>query len=253
MRFPKVLRTCSRSVRIGEEVVPYRVEWRRVKYPRLEFKTGNLLIILPPTYKSEISLLEEKKPWILEKYRIIKECLEKAGGSFCLFGEPFQVKKGNGGMIDFKKREIVYNPKNRAQLQKIRRILRDKLRARILEKIKEFGGITGLHPSKIFIKRQRSKWASCSSSGNLSFNLRLVFLPPRLIDYVVLHELLHLKFSRHNRDFWREVEKFFPDYRDLENDLLSYWFSTAKSGAWLFESVSSSNPPAFPTPDLKVP
>jgi predicted metal-dependent hydrolase len=240
MKSPRVLRSSSGSLRLGGEELPYRVEWRRVKYPRLEFKTGNLLVILPPTYKNEASLLEKKKSWVLEKHRIIKECLEKAGADFCLFGEPFQVKAGNGGMVlDFEKKEIVCNLGDGAQLQKIREMLSEKLRGKILEKINEFSNVTGLRPSKVYIRRQRSKWASCSSTGSLSFNLRLISLPPRLIDYVVLHELLHLKFPRHHREFWKEVEKFFPDYRDLEKELLRYWFSTAKGGAWLFDSRAS--------------
>ncbi|MCQ8898557.1 MAG: M48 family peptidase, partial [Hadesarchaea archaeon] len=60
-----------------------------MRYPRLEFKSGNLLVILPPNCKNERPLLEEKKAWILEKHRLMKESLEGAD-ELLLLGEPFQ-------------------------------------------------------------------------------------------------------------------------------------------------------------------
>jgi len=248
MRSPRVLRASSGLLRLEGEDLPYRVEWRRVRYPRLEFKTGNLLVILPPNCKNEAPLLEEKKAWILEKHRLIKESLERAGEEFRLLGEPFHLRSsGDGGVsLDFEKREVACDPSNERHLQRLREILREELRKRILEKVGELGKITGLLPSRIYIRRQRSKWASCSSSGNLSFNLRMIALPPRLIGYVVLHELLHLKYPRHNREFWGRVEEFFPDYREMEKELLRYWFSTARGGAWLFDPKAS--PSDAPSP-----
>ena len=241
MRSPRVLRASSGTLRLGGEDLSYRVEWRRVKYPRLEFKTGKLLVILPPTYESEVPLLEEKKAWILEKHTLIRECLKGACEGFCLLGEPFHLRpSGEGGVtLDFERREIACDPRNKKHLHRLRKILRENLRKRILQKVEELGKTTGLLPSRIYIRRQRSKWASCSSSGNLSFNLRLISLPPRLIDYVVLHELLHLKYPRHDHEFWKKVEGFFPDYRQMEKELLRYWFSTARGGSWLFDPKAS--------------
>jgi len=235
----RVLRSSTGSLRVGGEELPYRVEWRRVKYPRLEFKSGELLVILPPTCESEGPLLEEKKAWVLEKHRLIKEGLEGAGGGLRLFGEPIRVREGGGLTLDLEKGELVYNPGDEIHLERLRGMLRRRLEERIRGRVEELGGITGLRPSRICIRRQRSKWASCSSSGTLSFNLRMVSLPPRLIDYVVLHELLHLKHPRHDREFWGEVGRFFPDYRDLERELLRYWFSTERWGAWLFGPKAS--------------
>jgi predicted metal-dependent hydrolase len=249
MRASRVLRAYSGLLRLEGEELPYRVEWRRVRYPRLEFKSGNLLVILPPNCKNERPLLEEKKAWILEKHRLMKESLEGAD-ELLLLGEPFQLRpSGDGGVsLDFGKREVTCDPGNVKHVQRLREILREELRKRILEKVGELGKITGLLPSRIYIRLQRSKWASCSSSGNLSFNLRMIALPPRLIGYVVLHELLHLKYPRHDREFWGRVEEFSPDYREMEKELLRYWFSTVKGGGWLFDRAlpGRPNPPEHP-------
>ena len=68
-------------------------------------------------------------------------------------------------------------------------------------------------PAKIRITSARTRWGSCSSRGTLSFTWRLVMAPIEIIDYVVVHELAHLLERNHGPNFWREVEKIVPDYK----------------------------------------
>jgi predicted metal-dependent hydrolase len=71
----------------------------------------------------------------------------------------------------------------------------------------------GVAPKRIQIRDQRSRWGSCSTRGTLSFNWRLVLAPFDVLDYVVVHELCHLREPNHSRRFWRLVELRRPDWR----------------------------------------
>lgn len=66
---------------------------------------------------------------------------------------------------------------------------------------------------RIAIKEQKTRWGSCSSKGNLNFNWKVILMPEAMQDYIVVHELSHLKQMNHSRYFWQEVEKVLPDYK----------------------------------------
>ena len=78
---------------------------------------------------------------------------------------------------------------------------------------------SGLQPAAVRIRYMRSQWGSCSAKGNLSLNSTLVCLPAELVDYVIIHELCHLRHLDHSPRFWSLVGEHCPDWRSLKKDL----------------------------------
>lgn len=92
----------------------------------------------------------------------------------------------------------------------------------ITERVKHFAQLHGFIFKRISIKNTSSRWGSCSTKENLNFNYKLIFLSEDLRDYVVVHELCHLRHHNHSAQFWREVSHILPDYRVRERELKKY-------------------------------
>ena len=76
-----------------------------------------------------------------------------------------------------------------------------------------YAPLVGVSYGRITIRSQRGRWGSCSGAGNLNFNCLLMLTPPQVREYVVVHELCHRKQMNHSSQFWAEVERILPDYR----------------------------------------
>lgn len=103
---------------------------------------------------------------------------------------------------------------------------REKIRLKAWEIFTEralyFAKQMGVEFQKITIREQKTRWGSCSSNRNLNFNWKLLLAPPEILDYVVVHELAHLKEMNHSPAFWSEVEKILPDYKERKKWLKEY-------------------------------
>ncbi|MES2223922.1 MAG: M48 family metallopeptidase [Patescibacteria group bacterium] len=91
--------------------------------------------------------------------------------------------------------------------------------ALVKSRLEYFNKYHNLEYKKIFIKNQKTKWGSCSSTKNLNFNYKIILLPPHLQDYLVVHELCHLKEFNHSKAFWDLVGEKIPDYKVLSKKL----------------------------------
>ncbi len=84
----------------------------------------------------------------------------------------------------------------------------------IPQRVRYYADLMGVTYGRITIRMQKSRWGSCSGKGNLNFNCLLMRTPETILDYVVVHELCHLKEMNHSPRFWAEVEKVLPDYKE---------------------------------------
>ena len=184
--------------------ISYVVEHRKVKYARVEFKSENqLLIKLPLKMKKETEILVKDRKWIKKKLGDIKSAIKSVEDykksisddtKILLFGEFYQIIKSNG---KYNIRTNNHNlhvsvPKDQAHLSYLRKWLRMELKRIISTILHELSMELNVNYHNIVVKSQKSKWGSCSSKGNLNFNLRLIALPSELIKYVALHELIHI-------------------------------------------------------------
>lgn len=76
--------------------------------------------------------------------------------------------------------------------------------------------------SRVSVRDQKTRWGSCSRRGTLSFNWRLILLPPAVMDYLIFHELAHITHMNHSKSYWRFVETLYPGYREAERWLRKY-------------------------------
>ncbi|PKL68565.1 MAG: metal-dependent hydrolase [Methanobacteriales archaeon HGW-Methanobacteriales-1] len=176
----------SENIFIEDIEIEYSIIRRKIKNPRMEFKTGRLVLILPNNYKNHKKLIEKHKNWIYNKLDVVE------------------------------KSKNCYLNINRSK---------NELRAEIHHLVEFYSSSMQLTPGNISFRQMKKRWGSCDSEGNLKFNTRLRYLPEDLIDYVVFHELAHLLEFAHNRDFWQIIRLKFPDYKKKDQELSIYWFA----------------------------
>ena len=133
-------------------------------------------------------ILKEKEAWILKSLGKMRKENEARHGR--KDATPIDYLS-SAELKDLKKRAAVYIP----------------------ARVAHFATLMGVDYGRIAIRCQKTRWGSCSSKGNLNFNLLLMLTPEEVIDYVVVHELCHRLEMNHSKAFWREVENVLPDYR----------------------------------------
>ena len=93
------------------------------------------------------------------------------------------------------------------------RRLTDEARSYIPRRVAYYADLLGVHPNRITIRCQKTRWGSCSAKGNLNFNCLLMLTPPEVIDSVVVHEVCHLLEMNHSKRFYEYVYRVYPEYK----------------------------------------
>jgi len=210
--------------------VPYAVKRSsRAKHARLEVRAGTgLTVVIPGSYKiNDISaLLRKKERWILDKLakyvkgHPITEGKEPKSGNFIPYlGRRLKVVtrydsstvagvklEKNRLLVDLNRQNgrlnLVLEWWYRRQAEKLFKKRADELCSRL-----------GVTYDRLTVRGAKTRWGSCSQKGNMNFNWKLMMVPESVIDYVVIHELAHLKEMNHSKNFWKLVAEYCPQWR----------------------------------------
>ncbi|NPV55044.1 MAG: M48 family metallopeptidase [Anaerolineae bacterium] len=187
---------------------------------------GGRVVVRAPLYATDHQIaqfLALKADWVqaaVDKMRRLPPRQPKkryrAGEEFLLLGETLRLKIVEGGRSAVTRQggylclRRDFQPRAKAALtawyrQQARRVL--------TERVEHFARRHGFTYSKVRISSARTRWGSCSTLGTLSFTWRLVMAPLEVIDYVVVHELVHTRVRNHSKGFWAAVAVLMPDYK----------------------------------------
>jgi len=191
-------------------------------------KDGNVILTSSKFDKEEaLKLLEDKKEWIQKAKDRIKSSPKKEnvyanGGNIYLFGQKFSfifivaIKDD----ISFDGKTIFYHSKNHLYPQKIvERFYKNELEQYINLRIQFYSKQLSLYPKDIKFRKMKRRLGSCSYDNRLTFNTLLAKLNFLEIDYVIVHELSHIKHKNHSKEFWTEVSKIFPNYKEIRKNI----------------------------------
>ncbi len=99
---------------------------------------------------------------------------------------------------------------------------KEEARRLVEERVGHFNKIYGFKFNRIAIRNQNTCWGSCSRRANLNFNYKILFLPEKLANYIIIHELCHLKELNHSRRFWNLLAMVMPDYLEIRRELKKF-------------------------------
>jgi hypothetical protein len=122
----------------------------------------------------------------------------------------------------------------------------------LVGRLEEMARVHNLPYSKVAIKNQKTKWGSCSSKNNINLNINLVRLPGQLMDYVILHELVHTRFKNHGREFWAELSRVVGgDAKGLARKLRAYRLGCREDGRQVPSAAAGLGQSAGRAPQIK--
>lgn len=224
------------NLKIGSTIIPYSIrKSTRAKHVTITVGINGVKVVAPVSVSDDriIPMVENKREWIFKKteaFRLLNRQIhleqEHVNGKMLLFrGERFTLSvleyDGRYTRVIFENERFVVFINNNLPMDKRQREIHKALERWYLDQAKDlfqsrlavYRDRLGLDFNQVRLKNQKTRWGSCSSKGNLNLNWRLVMAPTSIVDYVVVHELCHLKIMNHSKEFWKLVECYIPDYK----------------------------------------
>ena len=200
--------------------IDYRVRRsERARRIRVNVDADGVEVVLPrrAAAREAAAAVRELEPWIrrrLGELAHAQQAIEARGDAVPYLGELLQVRAEPGRTRVHRRGTVLWAPAGAERKPALERWYRRAARRDVALRLERACGLAGLSYSKLTIRGQRTRWASCSRTGAMSFNWRLMLAPEAVLDYVVWHEVCHLEVMDHSPRFWALLERWCPDYRE---------------------------------------
>jgi len=187
---------------------------------------ARLIVRAPFTVSSRTinRIVLKKREWILRKQQEARARLTQIPQKKFVPGEAFLFLGNKYPLIHFESRHSPFgfqenrffiNPKYQTRARELFMAwYRQQALELFTERIARYQRLSSIHCRQLKISNARKRWGSCSSRGDLYLNWRLIMAPLKVVDYVAVHELAHIREGNHSRTFWLLVEQMIPDYRN---------------------------------------
>jgi predicted metal-dependent hydrolase len=187
---------------------------------------GGVEVTLPQRApaRAAAEAVEELRPWIERRRRALERAaddIRRTPGTVPYLGEELTLVAQPGRERVHRRGDVLLVPEGDAT-EAIERWYRRQARGEVARRLDAACARAGVGYSALTIRGQRTRWASCSASGAMSFNWRLLLAPPAVLDYVVEHEVCHLEVMDHSPRFWALLESRVPDWRVYSRWLRRY-------------------------------
>lgn len=210
--------------------IKYRLQRSNRKTASIYIERDGEVSLFVPDWLDNLQieeLIESRRNWIytnlalwhdLNATRVTREFVN--GEGFLYLGRSYRLKIVEDQDVPLKLKDGYFclragGAGDEANLFK--QFYREKGLGRIPQRVSIYESAMGVSASSIKIQDLQNRWGSCTPSGNLSFHWKSMMAPLSVLDYVVVHELAHLKYANHTADFWNEVDKAMPDYRERKD------------------------------------
>ena len=201
----------------------------RAKYVRLKVSSHEGLVVVVPRgfdTRQVPGIIREWVPWIRRAFEKVpptdsRKAILPQSLSLLSIGENWTVRVENSAA---KKVALVERPDRIVNIstvsgdcfdsfEKLRIWVRRKAEKELLPWLGDTARHHGFNYVRGIVRHQKTRWGSCSIKGTISLNMKLLFLPPELVEYIILHELCHTVHMNHSQSFWELVEQHMPDFR----------------------------------------
>ncbi len=219
----------------GTQTIEFTTIFKKRKTLTIEVEAPKTITVIAPEGTTEDKILETvktKSKWIVQKLFEIREMEYRKrvrqyvnGEAFIYMGRNYSLQIVQDDKVSLPEAKLIrgrfyvytYSKDEEIVRRALENWYKDKAEEKIRERVKYYQSYFDIKPAKISIKDQQKRWGSCTSKKELLFNWKCIMAPSPVLDYIVVHEMCHLAYMNHSKEFWLLLKRVLPDYEDRKN------------------------------------